>query len=79
MSEIENLIIENYPTIDILKMTITTEFLINSEHEISISINNANILSSDDIMSIEDNIIKLIPDINLNKEDAVVIIYNKVI
>lgn len=77
MSDIENLIIENYPKIDILKMTITTEFLINPEQEISISINNAIILSRADISEVNNNIIELVQEIELKENDAVVVIYTR--
>ena len=75
---IEFLVIDNYPKIDTEKMTITTEYPINSNEEISISINNSNILNKDAIYDIVNNTIELIPDIEINKDDIIIVIYNKV-
>ena len=77
MSDVENLIIDNYPIIDILKMTITTEFSINSNQDVSISVNNTHILSAENIKEIDDNVIFLNDDIELKKDDIIVVIYNK--
>jgi len=76
MNDIENLVIDNYP--EIKKFKIITEFSINSDEEISISINNSSILSKDDIITIEGNIIELSKDIEINKNDIVVVVYHKI-
>ena len=77
MSNIENLVIDNYPKIDLLKMTVTTEFSINPESEISMSINNSKILSNEDIAEVIDNTIIFIPGTTFNEDDALTVIYNK--
>ena len=77
MNNIEFLTIDNYPNLNVKDMTITTEFYINPEENISISINNADILDKLDIQDIQDNIIYLSKDIDLNKGDEIVVIYNK--
>ncbi len=76
--DIEHLVIDNYPKIDINKMTIITEYSINSNEEISISINNSIILSKIDIYDIVNNVIELIPDIELKESDAITVIYNRI-
>lgn len=76
MNDIENLVIDNYP--EIKKFKIITEFSINPDEEISISINNSSILNKEDIITIEDNIIEFSKDIEINKNDIVVVIYHKI-
>lgn len=75
---IENLVIDNYPRIDINRLIITTEYSINSSEEISISINNTTILDSSDIYDIINNEIELIPEITLTDDDIIVVIYHKI-
>jgi hypothetical protein len=77
MSDIENLVIDNYPKIDLLKMTVMTEFSIDSDSEISISINNSDILCNEDIIKIDDNIIYF-NNITFKKDDVLTVIYNKI-
>jgi hypothetical protein len=74
-NDINNLVIENYPILN--GLFISTEFDINPELEISISINNSNILDKSDIVNIQKNIIELSKDIKINKNDSIVIIYNR--
>jgi urease accessory protein UreE len=76
MNDIDNLVIDNNPILK--KSKIVTEFSINSGEEISISINNSIILDKSDIIDITDNIIELSKNIEITKEDLVVVIYNKI-
>ncbi len=78
MNNVENLVIDSDPKINVSKLTLETEFCIDAEQEISISINNSIILSTEDIASIDNSYIKLSDDIELNNNDAVVVIYNKI-
>jgi len=73
-----NLVIDNYPVLDVESMTVCTEFSIDSDKEISISINNSIILNKNHIFNVEDNIIELINDIEIYKEDILAVIYNKI-
>jgi hypothetical protein len=77
MNNIENLVIDNYPKLD--ESIIKTEHFIDSEQEISISINNSNILDKSDIIKIFNNCIELSEDIEINNNDSIVVIYNKLI
>jgi len=77
MNDIENLCIDNYPQLDVADNLILTEYPINQEEEISISINNSLILDKNDILDINDNSIRLDVNIKLDKTAAIVVIYNK--
>jgi len=76
MNNIENLVIDNYPQIK--KNKIITEYPINSNEEISISINNSIIFSKENIKSINENIIEFSTEYEINIDDIIVVIYNKI-
>ena len=78
MNNVENLVIDSDPKINIAKSIIETEFFIDNTQEISISINNSIILDQEDILNIKDNYIELSKDIEINKKDCIVVIYNKI-
>jgi hypothetical protein len=75
MNNIENLVIDNYPTYK--NNIISTEFEIDVTQEISISINNSTILENEDIIKISNNNIELNPKVIITNEDTVIVIYNK--
>lgn len=77
MNNVENLVIDSYPKINIEMLILETEFYIDTEQEISISINNSIILDKEDILNINNNCIELTKEIELDKDDVVVIIYNR--
>lgn len=77
MNNVENLVIDSYPKINIEMLILETEFYIDTEQEISISINNSIILDKEDILNINNNCIELAKEIELDKDDAIVIIYNR--
>lgn len=79
MNKIENLVIDSDAIKNIKINTIKTKFYIDTEQEISISVNNTVILSSENIIKIEDNSIKLTSDYILDDNDIVVVIYNKLV
>lgn len=74
---VENLVIDSYPVLNIKDLSIQTEFSIDKEREISISINNSTILNKEDILSINSNCIKLSKELELNDKDVIVVVYNK--
>lgn len=76
MDNIFTLSIDNYPRVDY--PFLYTEYSINKEEEISISINNFIIFGKDDIVSINDNIIEFPDNIKFTKKDNIVVIYNKI-
>lgn len=74
----EDLVLDRYPRIDFKNNKIKTEFTIDANEEISISINNSIILTSEDIYEVLNNEITLIDDVVLEEKDIVVVIYNKI-
>ena len=76
--DIEFLEIDNYPKIDIKKLSISTEFNINIEEEITISINNEIILSKIDIFDIVNNEMILVSDTSIKEDDIITVIYNRI-
>jgi len=76
MNNIEMLVIDNYPKIN--GSIISTEFDIDADEEISISINDSNIFCKEDVISIVKNHIELPKDIKMSKNDTIVVIYNKI-
>jgi hypothetical protein len=76
MNNIEMLVIDNYPKIN--GSIISTEFDIDADEEISISINDSNIFCKEDVISIAKNHIELPKDIKMSKNDTIVVIYNKI-
>ena len=78
MNDVENLTIDNLPKINISKFTIETEYEIDTDSEVSISINNINILDKMDIIGITGKIIEISNNIDLNKNDNVIVIYNRI-
>jgi len=76
MNNIEMLVIDNYPRIN--GSIISTEFDIDADEEISISINNSNIFCKEDVISIKENHIELQEDIKMANNDTIVVIYNKI-
>jgi len=75
MNDILALLIDNYPRID--GSFLYTEYDINPEEEISISINNSNIFGKDDIVGIHENRIEFPKDVIFTKKDSIVVIYNR--
>ena len=75
MNNIENLVIDNYPVIN--KNIISTEYEIDNNQEVNISINNSTILVTEDIIKIEDNNIEIDSEIVISDDDTVIVIYNK--
>ena len=78
MNNIENLVIDSDPIIKIKDLILITEFNIDKEQEISISINNSIILGPEDIIKIDNNYIELAKKIDIKNKDNIVIIYNKI-
>jgi len=76
MNNIEMLVIDNYPRIN--GSIISTEFDIDTDEEISISINDSNIFCKEDMISIKENHIELPEDIKISNNDTIVVIYNKI-
>jgi len=76
MSDIEKLVIDNHPKIK--KMTLETEFNIDTNSEISISINNFTILGYEDIYNIKENIIFIDSGTTLDEKDTITVIYNRI-
>jgi len=75
---LNDLTIDNYPKINEKSNTISTEYIINSNKEISISINNTQILDAEDIYEVLNNTITLISDINIKKKDNITVVYYKI-
>ena len=76
--EVDLLVIDNYPKINLTKNTISTEYSINECEEVSISINNKIILNKSDIKDIVNNIIILTEGIDILNNDTVSVIYNRI-
>ena len=75
MNNIENLVIDNYPVVN--KNIISTEYEIDNNQEVNISINNSTILVNEDIIKIQDNLIEIDSEIIISEDDTVIVIYNK--
>ena len=74
---IDDLVIDNYPKINLAERTIATEYNINSDEDISISVNNAIILDNDDISKVEDNRIYISSSVAIAESDIIAVIYIK--
>jgi hypothetical protein len=75
---IEKLRIDKYPVIDAENLVLKTEYEIDKDEEITISINNSIVLDIESVSSIEGNIIELIPCIELLQNDNIIIVYSEI-
>jgi len=72
---ISDLVIDNYPKLNIDKKTLSTEYNINSNKDISISLNNAIILSNNNISEVKENVIFLQNEVEISSKDVISVIY----
>jgi len=72
---ISDLVIDNYPKLNIDKKTLSTEYNINSNEDISISLNNAIILSNNNISEVKENVIFLQNEVEISSKDVISVIY----